>query len=358
MSKSASFSICIPTFNRFSCLQYLVNQLIGFLENEKLNLEICISDNCSTDETWEYIQGVAQRHSQFKIYKQEYNIGGYGNGIFVTSMATSEWMIVIGDDDCFIGPGFCDLLQALPSFRDYDYILVNCVNSKGAAVIDLPQGNHSSTSMIPHLQQSISAYGFNALYVFRQNFALNMRSRDAKELSPWHNFGTFIYYLSLKKDFFYFATPTVIQDAHGEEILTWQPHDWLRLVIQQLVIFRSNAQNGDDKFIENSNDIVRNNLWSLSFLKTFYAALLYLPDSAKGVLAAQEYQGLKKMTGTLSLKLHSIAYKCLSSIPNSFHLLLLKLFTKKDINRYKFTGDISPRDGYSRVVNISDDETK
>lgn len=350
---SATFSICIPTYNRFEYLKKLVHQIIGFIENDRLNLEICISDNCSTDGTWEYIQVIAEKYSQFKVYRHENNIGGNRNIVFITSMATSEWMMVIGDDDCFVLDGLNDLLYTLPELQNYDYILLNSLNNDGSNLIDLPNGHNSMASVKSSLKRSIWEYGFCGIHVFRQSIALQMRSRDFEKIRPWISFGTFTYHLSCN-DFFFFSKPVVLQDGNGEA-LSWQPHDWLHLVIRQLVVLQINIQSRNDKLIAASNDIVHSNLWSLRFLLTFYKSLLYMPDSTKNILDAREYKHLNLLTGSLSIKLHSIAYKCLSSIPISFHFLLVKLFAKKDINSYKFTEEIDEKDGVNRALDIYED---
>ncbi|MDA9603266.1 glycosyltransferase family 2 protein [bacterium] len=355
MSSSSKFSICIPTFNRLEYLQKLVQQIIGFVENDQLNLEICISDNCSTDGTWEYLQGIADKHFQFKVYRQENNIGANRNLVFATSLATSEWMMAIGDDDCFVLDGLNDLLYALPELQDYDYILLNSLNHDGAHSIDLPHGHHSMTSVTSSLKGSIWGYGFCGIHVFRQSIALHMRSRDLEEFRPWPSFGAFTSHLSCK-DFFFFAKPAVLQDGNGEA-LSFQPHDWLHLVIRQLVVLQINIQSGNDKLRAVSNDIVHSNLWSLRFLKTFFKSLLYMPDSTKNILDAQEYKHLNLLTGSLSIKLHSITYKCLSSIPISFYFLLVKLFAKKDVNSYKFTKEIDEKDGVNSMLDIYEDVT-
>jgi glycosyltransferase involved in cell wall biosynthesis len=209
LPNSSTFSICIPTFNRLEYLQKLVHQIIGFIENYQVNIEICISDNCSSDGTWDYLQGIATKHSQFRIYRQENNIGANRNLVFVTSLATSEWMMVIGDDDCFVLDALNELLHELPNLQDYDYILLNSLNHDGNHSIDLPNGHNSIASTISSLKRSIWGYGFCGIHVFRKSIAQHMRSRDIEQFRPWPSFGAFTYHLS-HKDFFFFAKPTVL----------------------------------------------------------------------------------------------------------------------------------------------------
>ena len=85
-----------------------------------------------------------------------------------------------------------------------------------------------------------------------------------------------------------------------------------------------------------------------------YRTSVLRPESSY-ILDAREYKHLNLLTGSLSIKLHSIAYKCLSSIPISFHFLLVKLFAKKDMNSYKFTKEIDEKDGVNRALDIYED---
>lgn len=44
-------SICIPTYNRSQYLKETIDSIIGQEEFKSENVEIVISDNCSTDDT-------------------------------------------------------------------------------------------------------------------------------------------------------------------------------------------------------------------------------------------------------------------------------------------------------------------
>ena len=92
-------SICIPTFNRKKYLEILLSQIEHLIQQDYLDIEICISDNSSDDGSWEYIKKFASQSSRVHIKRQEINIGGNRNLIDITSIASGKWILVIGDDD-------------------------------------------------------------------------------------------------------------------------------------------------------------------------------------------------------------------------------------------------------------------
>ena len=55
-------SICIPTYNRSKHLKNCLNSIILNLNYRKEDVQICVSDNCSTDETESVV-----RHAQEEI---------------------------------------------------------------------------------------------------------------------------------------------------------------------------------------------------------------------------------------------------------------------------------------------------
>ena len=69
-------SIGIPTYNRNEGIR---KTLESIWSQHYPNLEIIISDNNSTDNTQEIIEGIARNHPDIKYWRQETNIGMAGN---------------------------------------------------------------------------------------------------------------------------------------------------------------------------------------------------------------------------------------------------------------------------------------
>ena len=84
-------SICIPTYNRVDALKRCVDSIIQNKYYSPESIEIVISDNCSTDGTQEYVQGVvANRNCNILYNRNENNIGGDLNFIKVLSIAHGD----------------------------------------------------------------------------------------------------------------------------------------------------------------------------------------------------------------------------------------------------------------------------
>lgn len=67
-------SICIPTYNRATCLKRCLESLIRQPEFLHGDVEIVVSDNCSTDNTREVVQKYRAKYANIKYYKNEKNI--------------------------------------------------------------------------------------------------------------------------------------------------------------------------------------------------------------------------------------------------------------------------------------------
>lgn len=91
------FSICIPQYNRISFLKKSLDHLEG--QNHS-NFEVIISDDCSTDNTEEIINGLKTSY-RFPIvyYRFESNQGYDRNLRKSLELATGAYCFVLGNDD-------------------------------------------------------------------------------------------------------------------------------------------------------------------------------------------------------------------------------------------------------------------
>ncbi|MGA1847656.1 glycosyltransferase family 2 protein [Deferribacter abyssi] len=92
-------SIIIPTYNR---AKYLVQAIESALAQDYPNLEVVVSDNCSTDETQTVVKNFLN-DKRFKYFRNEKNLGMVGNWRkALYEYITGEWAIILSDDDYFI----------------------------------------------------------------------------------------------------------------------------------------------------------------------------------------------------------------------------------------------------------------
>ena len=119
-------SICIPTYNRAECLVNCLNSIK--LNSSKFNneVEVCISDNCSTDQTEEVVRN-AQEHLCIKYHKNSKNLGIPFNFLNVVDMAGGEFVWLLGDDDLLIPSAFAQIINLIDSYKRVDFFYVNSI---------------------------------------------------------------------------------------------------------------------------------------------------------------------------------------------------------------------------------------
>ena len=127
MSKP-KLSICIPTHNRQKYLRDTINSIAIAVRDENYEkVEICISDNSSTDGTAELINEIRPR-SPIKINYiiQEKNLGADRNYLSVVEMASGDYCWFLGSDDMMVGNAIEEILYLFD--RDPDIVIVERYN--------------------------------------------------------------------------------------------------------------------------------------------------------------------------------------------------------------------------------------
>ncbi|WP_433692497.1 glycosyltransferase family 2 protein [Herbaspirillum seropedicae] len=107
-------TIAIPTYNRAARLRTTLLKHIEQIERAALtDVEIAVSDNCSTDDTQQVCRNLAQAHPdlQLRYFRNDSNIGFDGNVNALFGHARGRYVWTFSDDDD-ISP------QALPHVID------------------------------------------------------------------------------------------------------------------------------------------------------------------------------------------------------------------------------------------------
>jgi glycosyltransferase involved in cell wall biosynthesis len=113
-SKFPLVTIGIPTYNGGKRLPRSIESI--WTQNYP-NLEVIVSDNCSTDNTAEVVENFGRNHPELKLVRQEKNIGQIGNYHFLLKAAKGKYFIWLADDD-FLEPGF--ILRAVQFMEAHD----------------------------------------------------------------------------------------------------------------------------------------------------------------------------------------------------------------------------------------------
>lgn len=93
---SPTLTIAIPTYNRVRILEQTLGVLFPQLTDE---VELVISDNCSTDGTPEYVSSLQRAGSAVRFNRQSENLGADLNMISCFEIATGKYLWLLCDDD-------------------------------------------------------------------------------------------------------------------------------------------------------------------------------------------------------------------------------------------------------------------
>jgi glycosyltransferase involved in cell wall biosynthesis len=91
-------SICVPTYNRS---RLLARAIRSCSKQTYENIEIIISDNCSSDDTASVCAKACSDDRRVRYYRQDHNIGAYENRQFLISVARGSFVFILADDDDF-----------------------------------------------------------------------------------------------------------------------------------------------------------------------------------------------------------------------------------------------------------------
>ncbi len=116
-------SICIPTYNRSYHLKNCLNSIL-LNGNEIKNVEVCISDNNSTDDTKKIVNFYKQ-YIDINYHTNSENIGVAKNILKAVEISNSDFCWVIGDDDMLLKNSVKEVLNLIKRHEKVDYFYVN-----------------------------------------------------------------------------------------------------------------------------------------------------------------------------------------------------------------------------------------
>jgi len=93
-------TIGIPTYNRAGFLDRCLDSIYNEINDDPI-FEILISDNASTDNTYEVVKKYKQIHNNIVYFKQPINVGFSKNLRTVLDLSTGQYINPHGDDDFF-----------------------------------------------------------------------------------------------------------------------------------------------------------------------------------------------------------------------------------------------------------------
>jgi hypothetical protein len=110
-------SICIPTYNRRTYLEGVLAALAPI--RARIDAEIVVSDDASTDDTASFLAAFAAREPQVRMIRQTRRLGGFANTIEVVRAARGRFAVYHGDDDRLAADGLTEALDFLQAHPDH-----------------------------------------------------------------------------------------------------------------------------------------------------------------------------------------------------------------------------------------------
>lgn len=144
-------SICIPTYNRAMHLGNCLQSIISNKFRSDTDFQVCVSDNCSTDETEDVVRR-AQKNIVIKYQKNSKNLGIPRNFLNVVEMADGEFVWLIGDDDLLLPCALEEICALITKHHDIDFFYINSFHLTTQYVLSFPQPFNTSNlpvDMIP-----------------------------------------------------------------------------------------------------------------------------------------------------------------------------------------------------------------
>jgi len=148
-------SICIPTYNRAAHLANCLQSIASNKGISTLDFQVCVSDNCSTDETEEVVSR-AQGSVAINYQKNPKNLGIPRNFLKVVDMADGEFVWLIGDDDLLLPSALAEIHDLIGQHPDVDFFCVNAFRLTTEYVLSFPQP--FDTSNLPADMTALSSW--------------------------------------------------------------------------------------------------------------------------------------------------------------------------------------------------------
>jgi glycosyltransferase involved in cell wall biosynthesis len=106
LNESPVVTVGMPVFNG---AEHIENALNAILVQTFRDFILIVSDNASTDDTWDILKTWANRDERIVLYRQQENIGAAGNFIFVLEKAKTEYFMWHACDD-WLAPNYLEEL--------------------------------------------------------------------------------------------------------------------------------------------------------------------------------------------------------------------------------------------------------
>lgn len=117
------FSICIPTFNRAELIDATLSQIVNNKYFDE-RVEVVISDNDSTDNTFEVVKKYSEKYSNVKYFHNKKNVRDK-NFWIALKHATGKYLKLQNDYYSFTDDGLGIILKKIKQYENKNIIFTN-----------------------------------------------------------------------------------------------------------------------------------------------------------------------------------------------------------------------------------------
>jgi len=177
---SPILTIAIPTYNRSDKLnKHLVNINTILFNYERSNfIELLISDNCSTDETYEICKkhDAIDKNYTFTYLKNESNVGSERNFIEAILKSSGKYVWLMGDDDTICDNSIEYIVNILENNYEVGFFFINYYKDVGKTSAMIQVGTDTyCINFDDFVSSTISAFGMISAGVYKREI-LNRES--------------------------------------------------------------------------------------------------------------------------------------------------------------------------------------
>jgi len=176
--KKPMISICIPTYNREKYLNTAISSVIDQVnKNYKDLLEMCISDNCSTDGTERLVKKWIKKSPIPIFYKKnKKNLGLDQNFLNVADMTHGEYCWFLSSDDAFESDAINVAIRKIKENPEIDLFVLNdnAYDTTLKKKMTSPpfkkfrEGNYCFENPLEVIKKATSRIGYVSILIFKK----------------------------------------------------------------------------------------------------------------------------------------------------------------------------------------------
>lgn len=156
MARTPKVSVCLLVYNHANVIE---STLKTILDQSMGDYEIVVSDDCSTDGTWDLLVSMQTREPRIRPVRTPRNVGMAANANFAAQSTSGEYIALLHHDDLYRHDLLERWTRALDQFPDTGFVF-NPYGNEGSAeisCIDIPDGRLDGPRFL--LEHVFSSWG-------------------------------------------------------------------------------------------------------------------------------------------------------------------------------------------------------